>query len=135
MCFRELAFPRTSQPTLPCKVGHDHFNYIMYVFFFEHIFVKQVKIYCGTKKVDKSCTADLSFKLLPKLLGFVLFEVVHYHHGGVDLPNCHVRICEGRRTNVSCHCSSLCITLSVSCVVRARPLLIGTSRSKVFWGK
>lgn len=45
--------------------------------------------------------ADLSFKLLPELLCFVLFEVVHYHHRGVDLPNCHVCICEGRHASLA----------------------------------
>lgn len=40
--------------------------------------------------------ADLGFELLPQLLGFVLLEVVHYHHGSIDLPHRHVSIWVGQ---------------------------------------
>lgn len=69
---------------------------------------------------DTGCGANLGFKLLTELLGFVLFEVVHDHHGGVDLANCHVGICEGQVTRfISCYCLShecdiLCVQYSES---------------------
>lgn len=49
--------------------------------------------------------ANLRFKLLAELLSFVLLEVIHDHHGGVDLANRHVGICEGQMTNLrGCLC-------------------------------
>lgn len=41
----------------------------------------------------------------------------------------------GQTHYINCYCWSLRVTLSISSIVRARPLLIGTSRSKVFWGR
>lgn len=54
-----------------------------------------------SKVQSETGCADLSLQLLSEFLGFVLFEVVHYHHRSIDLPHRHVGICEGRHTSLS----------------------------------
>lgn len=78
---------------------------------------------------------NLRFKLLAELLSFVLLEVIHDHHGGVDLANCHVGICWVEWYTSGDVCVWTWFLLFISTRAGLGPLLIGTRRSKVFCGR